>query len=287
MSVAASSAKMKWPSMTFTDVFSLWLSPYIRYHRIDNEQRHSRQYKVPLNNVSVRTKGRHPSSRYFYQPAGDSEEEIGDRTPSQFLCHMRDLAGTTVSDEFLRPFWSGRRPAMARAFVTAQTDFPLNKLAKIADQIHDGIAQQVASITPSSTTELLLKRLERLELEISEHRKFRSQICVQTRDSAAAARVPFGKRGGMPTNVATSKGPATSHLFVTDRATKEEVLIDTGLDLCVYPRTRIKGRIQMTKYQLCAANIIINIYGDRTINLNMGLRRAFPWSVIINEPWPH
>ncbi|XP_076756488.1 uncharacterized protein LOC143432266 [Xylocopa sonorina] len=88
----------------------------------------------------------------------------------------------------------------------------------------------------------------------------------------------------MSMNAATSKGPATSRLFVTDRATKEEVLIDTGSDLCVYPRTRIKGRIQMTKYQLCAANnIVINIYGDRTINLNIGFRRAFPWSVIIAD----
>ncbi|XP_076761796.1 uncharacterized protein LOC143429857 [Xylocopa sonorina] len=85
-------------------------------------------------------------------------------------------------------------------------------------------------------------------------------------------------------NAATNKGPATSRLFVTDRATKEEVLVDTGSYLCVYPRTHIKGRIQMTEYQLCAANnIVINIYGDRTINLNMGLRRAFPWSVIIAD----
>ncbi|XP_076660566.1 uncharacterized protein LOC143363921 [Halictus rubicundus] len=35
------------------------------------------------------------------------QEEIGDRTPSQFLRHMRNLAGTTVSDEFLRTLWSG------------------------------------------------------------------------------------------------------------------------------------------------------------------------------------
>ncbi|XP_076761783.1 uncharacterized protein LOC143429850 [Xylocopa sonorina] len=81
------------------------------------------------------------------------QEEIGDRTPAQFLCHMRDLAGTTVSDEFLRPFWSVRHPAMARAFVTAQTDLLLNKLARTADQILDGTTQQVTSITPISTTD--------------------------------------------------------------------------------------------------------------------------------------
>ncbi|KOC59093.1 hypothetical protein WH47_10919 [Habropoda laboriosa] len=47
------------------------------------------------------------------------QEEMGDRTPSQFLRQMRNLAGRTVSDDFLRTSWSGRLPEITRAIVTA------------------------------------------------------------------------------------------------------------------------------------------------------------------------
>ena len=35
-------------------------------------------------------------------------EEIGDRTPSQFLRHLRNLAGTSVNEEFLSNLWTAR-----------------------------------------------------------------------------------------------------------------------------------------------------------------------------------
>lgn len=98
------------------------------------------------------------------------QEEIGDRSPSQFLRHMRRLAGTTVTDEFLRTLWASRLPNMTRAIVTAQADLPLNKLAEIADQIHaEGAGQtQVASVATDRGTEMLLQRLEQLETRIAE-----------------------------------------------------------------------------------------------------------------------
>ncbi|XP_076660395.1 uncharacterized protein LOC143363740, partial [Halictus rubicundus] len=101
------------------------------------------------------------------------QEEIGDRTPSQFLRHMRNLAGTTVSDEFLRTLWSGRLPNVTRAIVSAQSDLPLNKLAEIADHIHAEVQPtQVASTSAPTQSdrlaELLIDRLERLELRVAE-----------------------------------------------------------------------------------------------------------------------
>lgn len=104
------------------------------------------------------------------------QEELGDRTPSQFLRHMRSLAGATVSDDFLRTLWSGRLPAMTRAIVIGQADLPLNKLAEIADQIHEGTAQkQVASVEQDTVSDKLLKRLESLELQIAELSRSRSR----------------------------------------------------------------------------------------------------------------
>ncbi|XP_076765226.1 uncharacterized protein LOC143432437 [Xylocopa sonorina] len=109
------------------------------------------------------------------------QEEIGDRTPSQFLRHMRNLAGSTVTDDFLRTLWSGRLPAMTRAIVTAQADLSLNKLAEIADQIHEGSSRnQVASITSDRVADMLVKRLESLELQIAEMSRSRPSTRTHT-----------------------------------------------------------------------------------------------------------
>ncbi|KYN36157.1 hypothetical protein ALC56_09493 [Trachymyrmex septentrionalis] len=42
------------------------------------------------------------------------QEEMGDRKPSQFLRHLRGLAGTAVLDELLKTIWLGRIPASMR-----------------------------------------------------------------------------------------------------------------------------------------------------------------------------
>lgn len=82
---------------------------------------------------------------------------------------MRNLAGTIVSDDFLRTLWASRLPAMTRAIVTAQPDLELNKLAEIGDQIHEGTGRtQVASVAQDTVSDALLKRLESLELRIAE-----------------------------------------------------------------------------------------------------------------------
>lgn len=87
-----------------------------------------------------------------------------------------------------------------------------------------------------------------------------------------------------PLNAAISDGTKTSRLFIIDQGTKEEFLIDTGSDLCVYPRTRVKGRIMKTAYEMFAANgSTVNTYGIRTINLDLGLRRTFRWKFIIAD----
>ena len=51
-----------------------------------------------------------------------------------------------------------------------------------------------------------------------------------------------------------------------------------GSDLCVYPRTRVKGRVAKSAYEMFAANgSVISTYGVRAFSLNLGLRRAFNW----------
>ncbi|KAL4126000.1 hypothetical protein QTP88_010232 [Uroleucon formosanum] len=65
-----------------------------------------------------------------------NEEEVGDRKPSQFLRHLRSLAGTTtLQDNILRQLWLRRLPSHAQAILTAQSELPLEKVAELADKI--------------------------------------------------------------------------------------------------------------------------------------------------------
>ncbi|KAJ8948070.1 hypothetical protein NQ318_008421 [Aromia moschata] len=56
-------------------------------------------------------------------------EEIGDRRPSQFIRHLRGLAGTTVHDTILRSLWMSRLPSHAQAILSMDDDVALDKVA--------------------------------------------------------------------------------------------------------------------------------------------------------------
>jgi hypothetical protein len=69
---------------------------------------------------------------------------------------------------------------------------------------------------------------------------------------------------------------ATGRLFITDKSTKQRFLIDTGSDLCAYPRKLIPQRRKRVNYDLCPSNgTTICTYGWLPLSLNLGLRREF------------
>ncbi|XP_076246237.1 uncharacterized protein LOC143186447 [Calliopsis andreniformis] len=70
-------------------------------------------------------------------------EEIGDRKPSQFLRHLRGLAGTTVSDSVLRTLWMGRLPTNMQIILATQKDVDLVKVADLADAIAETTGPRV------------------------------------------------------------------------------------------------------------------------------------------------
>lgn len=76
----------------------------------------------------------------------------------------------------------------------------------------------------------------------------------------------------------------SGRLLVTDRVTKTRYLIDTGSDLCVFPRKLLPERRARIDYSLYAANgTTIPTYGWTSRSLNLGLRRDFTWRFIVAE----
>lgn len=121
-----------------------------------------------------------------------THEELGDRKPSQFLRHLRALAGDGVGDDFLRSLWSSRLPTHIQAIIASQKDTSLDQTATLADQIYDvapspAYQQQVAS---TDSFEGMLQRLEqsittRIQNEMSQQI---AQLSLQTSNGRSSGR---------------------------------------------------------------------------------------------------
>ncbi|GFT77329.1 transposon Tf2-9 polyprotein [Trichonephila clavipes] len=71
-------------------------------------------------------------------------------------------------------------------------------------------------------------------------------------------------------------------LFVKDRETGCQFLVDSGADVSILPWTKTKGECQASQYKLYAANgTEIPTYGLKILMLDLGLRRPFQWPFII------
>ncbi|XP_046399331.1 uncharacterized protein LOC124165850 [Ischnura elegans] len=95
-------------------------------------------------------------------------EELGDRKPSQFLRHIRSLAGNSVPDDFVRTLWVNRLPSSAQAILATQDSTDLAGLAKLADKVCEVTSQpQVASAEAYSEMAELRKQMAELTRQVA------------------------------------------------------------------------------------------------------------------------
>lgn len=71
------------------------------------------------------------------------KEELGDRRPTQFLRHLKSLAGETPDTVMLKQLWLTRLPNHVQAILTSHSELALEKLAELADSI-----MEVSPINP-------------------------------------------------------------------------------------------------------------------------------------------
>ncbi|XP_071643037.1 uncharacterized protein [Temnothorax longispinosus] len=107
-------------------------------------------------------------------------EELGDRKPSQFLRHLKGLAGTAVPDSLLRTLWLGRLPAQMQVILATRQGDRLEDVAEQADRIHEvndrAIVAAVEATSTEKTTlqaqiEALTKQVAALTTQFSQERK--------------------------------------------------------------------------------------------------------------------
>jgi len=99
-----------------------------------------------------------------------------------------------------------------------------------------------------------------------------------------ALQVAAGKHGRQSLVAASNCTDSASRLYVTDRLTKMRFLVDTGADLWVYPRSRLRERQTRSSYELFAANgTTVHTYGCITLRLDFGLRWEFSWCFVVAD----
>jgi hypothetical protein len=93
-----------------------------------------------------------------------------------------------------------------------------------------------------------------------------------------------GKLPQQSVEAATGCLNASGRLFVVDRHSRTKFLVDTGSDVSCFPKRYIKFKRLPTNYSLSAANNSeIKTYGTIPLTLDLGLRRNFPWSLVVAD----
>ncbi|XP_061724539.1 uncharacterized protein LOC133530589 [Cydia pomonella] len=122
-------------------------------------------------------------------------EELGDRKPSHFFRHLKDLAGPAVPDDFIRSIWMTRLPHGVQMVLAGQPSSASHEDAcDLADRVNDlasstpkvaAVGSGAASSVPSD-----------IAREIAELRKQFQQFQASAlgRSSRSRARAPPGKR---------------------------------------------------------------------------------------------
>lgn len=94
-------------------------------------------------------------------------EELGDHKPSQFLRHLRTLAGEAIPDALLRTLWLGRLPTQMQLILATRTEDHLNSVAEQADRIHEMSNKTPVVAAASSSPESLETQMVALTKKVA------------------------------------------------------------------------------------------------------------------------
>nr|CDS25957.1 gag pol polyprotein [Hymenolepis microstoma] len=232
--------------------------------------------------------------------------ELGDPSPSQLLSYMRSLAcSLDLNDRVLERQWMNCLPFL----ITSPSREDLDKLAEEADLIHNHSDRSgVNAVKTSASTgtilqrlDILSDRLEELELLVADPPRRHSitpkrrrspsrqddQICYYHRtygDKARRCR-PTCKYAKSKSRSPSGKSHAPHRLLsVVDRNSKIKFLVDTGSEVSVISRSAEKRCLQATGISILSANNTkILTYGQKFLNLDLALRREFPFVFLIAD----
>ncbi|GBP84144.1 hypothetical protein EVAR_49151_1 [Eumeta japonica] len=220
------------------------------------------------------------------------------------------IASPGTSNEVCRlptkmpPFWS-EKPIIwfAQVEVIAGQIAPTPELlADLAERVHEIAPPSLQVVSTSTVSAHASTTLENLTSGIAEIRRQMRQLTTHSyRQLRPKSRGhPQGRsrsKSHIRSDSSYRKYPtwqslmvtdgcpnAPGRLFVTDCSTKMQFLVDTGSEICVFPRSAVQQQRAKTTYQLSAANgTTINTYGYINLEFDLSLRRDYPWRFVVAD----
>jgi hypothetical protein len=217
-----------------------------------------------------------------------------ERETSQPLRHLRSLS-SDVPDTSIRSIWSSLLPCNVRTILSGHPERGSKAEARCADRTAEPTLEIVAPPTDSNE---LPQRTENLSRQVKARSAGRARSRYNPKDRRSNSRNPrqaakFNSTMFLPPAAEPAQETSTAPhvytensglLFITDRCSKHQFLVDTGSDICVFPRKLVPQRKERGNFYLFAANgTPIPTYGMMPLSLNMGLRRHFTWRFVVAD----
>ncbi|GFW85607.1 transposon Ty3-I Gag-Pol polyprotein [Trichonephila clavipes] len=197
--------------------------------------------------------------------------ELGDMLPSQLLRKMRALAGTDVSEKALRTLWLDKMPDSVKCIVIVSEEH-LDKIAAMADKIVEMAPRTVdiAAVQDSAGVDQLMAKIATLEGQIASlklQRKVRSSSPHHHQRSRSRSKSrrrynPQGRYCFYHFRFGKKCLPGRKfRLFVKDRETGCQFLVDSGADVSILPWTKTKGLRRPFQWPFIIAKVERGIIG--------------------------
>ncbi|CAE1262213.1 unnamed protein product [Acanthosepion pharaonis] len=220
---------------------------------------------------------------------GRSEEDMiqeilrnvtrGDKTPSQLLRYMRNQLGKHNFDHSVNAV---RAPDIAKheRYEPSKTERALADLQRQIRELQISLRPRTRTSTPSRRRRTPAENGEatRVFVGFIAHSAMRPGIV-----NLLYTPVGPGKRINRRVATTNSSGANTQCrlFYVWDRRNKLKFLVDTGAAISVVPLQN-DHTAKPTLIKLRAANgSAIDTYGERTLTLNIGMRRDFTWTFTV------
>ncbi|XP_045453892.1 uncharacterized protein K02A2.6-like [Melitaea cinxia] len=239
-----------------------------------------------------------------------SEMELGDQKPSHLLRRMRDLARDRIPDATLRILWTNHLPPHIRSVLAVSDSFStktaLEELALLADKMleqHREVAAVSTTLPPPTSasqnidTNFLINEIRKLSIEIAQlksrqpqhnfrRNRSRSRSYNPRYKSRSRDNTPSKAVGKLERTLAEAESGAQEYsyrLFVTDKKTGISFLVDTGANISVLPRKKTHFTTPLPFKLYAANNTTISTYGEKTLELDLSLRRPYKWKFIVAD----
>jgi hypothetical protein len=221
-----------------------------------------------------------------------------ERVPSQFLTHLRSFA-LDVSDTFFHSICSSLIPHNIRTIFADHPERRLNAEGRCADRISEVAPQQALAKVVSLTVRNALRQnvgnfsrqMKALSAERTRSRYSPWDSSSNSRNSRPGAKFnstvflsPAAKPIQETSTAPQAYAENTGLIFIKEKCSNQHFLVDTGSDICVFPRNLIPQPKKRGNFDLYAANgTAIATYGLLPLSLNMGLRRHFTWQFVVAD----